>query len=273
MTSPDCRIRLLSEGDIDAALGLCRDAGWNQLAFDWLRLIRFQPTGCFAAVIDDNLVGTATTTSYGKDLAWIGMMLVDPKHQRRGIASELLRHSIDFLRNDGVESIKLDATPLGKTVYEHSGFQVESTFHRWRGRIDGPIDAARSETLDEERYVLDERAFGAGRRDFLNALAEESIVVTGPNAYGMLHPGYLATYLGPVVAADAGGAKEIILRLLKTVQGDVFWDVLDDNDAAVELARSLDFQIVRELTRMSIGPQRAAPEPTFQYAIAGPEVG
>src|SRR5215467_8460332 len=98
-------IRLLRESDIAAAMDLKRSAGWNQTEADWQTLLQHEPNGCFAAVLDDQLVGTTTTTSYGSELAWIGMVLVRPDQRRKGIATKLLETALDYLR---VSTVKLD---------------------------------------------------------------------------------------------------------------------------------------------------------------------
>src|SRR5215213_11315770 len=125
-------IRLLFETDIPAAMQLKETAGWNQTKEDWHRLLELDPNGCFAAVKDGRLVGTTTTTMYGKDLGWIGMVLVDPQQRRQGIATQLMNVALDYLK-DKVRTVKLDATALGKPVYEKFGFQVESVLERWSG--------------------------------------------------------------------------------------------------------------------------------------------
>ena len=73
-------------------------AGWNQTEADWRRLIKLEPNGCFAAIENDRLVGTTTTTTYGDELAWIGMVLVDPQHRRRGIATQVNRDGAGLSR-------------------------------------------------------------------------------------------------------------------------------------------------------------------------------
>jgi len=108
-------IRLLFESDIPAAMRLKEAAGWNQTEADWGRLLKLEPNGCFAAVENGQLVGTTTTTTYKEDLAWIGMVLVDPQHRRRGIATLLVETALAYL--DGkVGVIKLDATAEGSPV-------------------------------------------------------------------------------------------------------------------------------------------------------------
>src|SRR5678815_874884 len=127
-------IRLLFESDIPAAMRLKEAAGWNQTEADWRRLIKLEPNGCFAAMENDQLIGTTTTTTYEDDLAWIGMVLVDPQYRRRGIATRLMQMALAYL--DGkVAVVKLDATAEGNPVYEKFGFKTESLGERWRGSV------------------------------------------------------------------------------------------------------------------------------------------
>ena len=132
MHTPAIDIRLLFESDIPAAMQLKEAAGWNQTKADWRRLLSLEPNGCFAEVKDGRLVGTTTTTTYGNELAWIGMVLVDPQARRQGIATQLLKVAMDYLK-DRVATVKLDATAQGQPVYEGFGFEVESVVERWRG--------------------------------------------------------------------------------------------------------------------------------------------
>jgi len=90
-------IRLLLESDIPAAMQLKEAAGWNQTEDDWRRLLRLEPNGCFCAIKDGRFVGTTTTTTYGDELAWVGMVLVDPQHRRQGIAAKLMSVALDYL--------------------------------------------------------------------------------------------------------------------------------------------------------------------------------
>src|SRR6476659_1332584 len=126
------QIRLLFESDIAAAMRLKDAAGWNQTEADWRRLLLLEPHGCFCAIKDGRVVGTTTTTTYGEDLAWIGMVLVDPDYRGQGIATKLMNVALNYLK-EKVQTVKLDATPLGKPVYEKFGFQIESLVERWRG--------------------------------------------------------------------------------------------------------------------------------------------
>src|SRR5215216_2256343 len=170
------QIRLLFESDIPAAMQLKQAAGWNQTEEDWRRLLALQPNGCFAAMKDGRLIGTTTTTTYGNDLAWIGMVLVDPSERRQGIATKLMNVALDYL-NGKVATVKLDATAQGKPVYEKFGFQVESLVERWSGTR----KARNTETpkaLDhdaiQDLLALDRVAFNADRSKLIQELIDDA---------------------------------------------------------------------------------------------------
>src|SRR6185295_11353081 len=93
----EIEVGLLRESDLPAALRLKELAQWNQTERDWLRLLRLEPNGCFCVSLDGELVATTTTTTYGRELAWIGMVLVDPKRRQLGIATKLMQFTIESL--------------------------------------------------------------------------------------------------------------------------------------------------------------------------------
>lgn len=123
LCSDDILIRCMRSGDIAAGMRLKSIAGWNQTERDWKLFLDVNPDGCFVAECDGVVVGTVTTIVYEDRIAWIGMMLVDPVYRRQGIATRLMNHAVAWLGHD--ITIKLDATPLGKTVYDRLGFVEE----------------------------------------------------------------------------------------------------------------------------------------------------
>src|SRR3954465_3999251 len=124
-------LRYLTGADIPFADSLRASAGWNQTPGDWQRFIELSPRGCLLAECEGRPVATATTINYGRELGWIGMILVHPDVRRRGIARVLMQHSIEILQTAGVKSIKLDATPAGREVYLRMGFKDEYTLTRY----------------------------------------------------------------------------------------------------------------------------------------------
>lgn len=286
MTAP-LRLRGMRPADIAFADAVRALAGWNQTRDDWTRFLALEPAGCFLAEWNGQPAGTATTTIYGDNLAWIGMVLVHPEYRRRGVGRALLTHCLEFLRARGVRCIKLDATPAGQPVYEGLGFRPEWTLTRWEheaapnGRDpSAPLRAWRPEDL-AALAELDARAFGVPRTRLWEALVPRSQrlrVIERPAGEvagcGLLRKGARASYLGPVIAAGPADGLALIDALLRGHSGGaVYWDIPDGNRPAKDLARDLGFAAQRSLTRMFLGENRTSGNPAMQFALAGPEVG
>ncbi|MBO0698106.1 MAG: GNAT family N-acetyltransferase [Zavarzinella sp.] len=271
-------IRRLRATDIDAMLRLCALAGWNQTAQDVARFLALAPDGCFAACVGDLVVGTTTTTAYGTDLAWVGMVLVDPDFRRRGIATTLMETALRHLDRLGVRTVKLDATPAGRLVYERLGFVTEHVFERWSGPAPAACAPASEGTWDEIAEA-DRLAFGADRGALLRGLIADA----GPplltrnaqghmTAYAFRRPGTRAGYVGPVLADDAETAGIVLSAAAARLGGSVFIDIDPAFPRATGLMERLGFARQRELIRMRRGEQ--GPTTSFRvFAIAGPAVG
>lgn len=268
-------VRLLRESDIAGAMRLNQAAGWNQTPLDWRNVMRLEPEGCFGIESGGELVATATAVCYGTELAWIGMVLTHPDHRGRGYARALMEHSIAFLRSRGIACIKLDATDMGKPLYEKLGFVDEAPIERWSAiapPLLSPLPGQdREEAVD---FALDRAAFGADRKPLLEVLAQiESVATEGGYAFG--RPGATARYFGPCVAAGADAARRLAGSFLARHPGEkLYWDVLPGNPEAVKLAKAFDFAPVRRLTRMVIpGPRPLRHDDSKIFAIAGFEYG
>lgn len=263
----------------DVAFGsqLSAEAGWNQLDGDWQRLLGDQPDGCFLAEIDGRPAGTVTTTCYGTQLAWIGMMLVAPEFRRQGIATALMEHAVQWLQQRGVMCIKLDATPAGVHVYRQLGFQAEWQFQRYARPATGATihrgPGAEQEVDWTAVRHIDQQAFGVDRMVWLQRLASDSRCIVRGDGFAMLRPGRLAGYLGPVVATSRQAAHELIDQLVMAASGPLFWDVPGPNSTALSMAEEMGFSPVRELTRMWMGQQDIPGRLEWHWAIADPATG
>ena len=134
------RIRGMTVADIPLGMRLKEQAGWNQVEGDWKRLLDLQPDGCFVAELDGIPAGTVTTCRFGP-VAWVAMMLVDKSFRSRGIGRALMIRALDDLDSAGVRSTRLDATLLGRPLYESLDFAAEATVARYLGVVspaDGP---------------------------------------------------------------------------------------------------------------------------------------
>ena len=277
-------IRLLDEGDIHGAMRLKELARWNQTESDWRRLLWLEPRGCFCATVDELLVGTTTTTVYGNELAWIGMVLVDPEYRRRGIAKQLMRAALDYL-SERVATVKLDATPEGQPVYEHLGFKVESLVERWEG-IAHAAQADDCVTLEasarEELFTLDHGAFGTDRSRLIESLLADACVAPAVAAapegrlsgYALARRGTNAAYVGPLVTTRAEQHGTLLDGLLSQLAGQrVYVDLNTNFERGAEALAARGFVKQRDLLRMSYGAPSCAASSKSVFALAGPEVG
>jgi GNAT superfamily N-acetyltransferase len=267
-------VRRLGPPDIPGAMRLKEAAGWNQTEEDWRRILELEPEGCFGIEQDGRLVATATAICYGRELAWIGMVLTDPEFRGQGLAGQLLRQTLDFLDSRSVECVKLDATDMGRGLYRKFGFVDECAVERW---VRAPSPAATADIAGERGFdrEIDLRAFGAVRIRLLMRLAAGESISIPRSGYAMGRPGSNAAYFGPCVASSRATARSLVEWFLaRHSEAPVYWDLLPQNPEAVALAENFGFQRIRQLVRMARGNSCALQQNVREvYAIAGFEFG
>jgi GNAT superfamily N-acetyltransferase len=128
------RIRPFVTDHVAFGLALSREARWNQTEEDWRRALRLGGAGCFVAERDGEPVGTTMTCRFG-NVAWIAMVLVKASIRRQGFGAALLRHALDYLTGRGVDSIWLDATPLGQPLMRSSTSSSKGGFFAMRAAL------------------------------------------------------------------------------------------------------------------------------------------
>jgi GNAT superfamily N-acetyltransferase len=286
--------RPLTAGDIFGAQRLRELAKWNQTARDWENLLTFDASGCFAAEMDGRLVGTATTTRFAPrcgpgSLAWIGMVLVDPESRRHGIGSTLLKNCIAHLQAAGVETIKLDATPMGRPVYEKLNFVAEYSLERWEGKarslpppwLEGVKLAPIAERDLAELIRYDTPVFGCDRGAVLSAFwkTEPHVAVLARKGehlagYALSRPGSHFHQIGPVVADSPAISEALLVELLRKLDGRaVITDLLTSNPATTPVGQRCGLISQRPFLRMALGPNKSPGQPEKILAICCPELG
>jgi ribosomal protein S18 acetylase RimI-like enzyme len=147
---PPVVIRPLTDDDLDAVVGLSLRAWapvfasfaetlgsdiYPRVYPDWAtgqaRAVRDVCAGdhVFVAEVDGKVVGFSAVVVRDDDpkTGELDMLAVDPDHQRRGVGSALIRHSVDHLRRAGV--VVVDVATGGdvghepaRRAYEKAGF-------------------------------------------------------------------------------------------------------------------------------------------------------
>lgn len=272
-------IRTLNGTDIADLMALKEAAGWNQSVNDWARLLALEPAGCFGVELDGRVVASTTAVCYGRELAWIGMVLTLPEYRGRGLARALMEAALGWLSDRGVGWAKLDATAMGEPLYSKLGFETECGIERWFRQPGAMAIGDWSPGVWTGAPVFDADIFGAHREPLLGALASNEAAVAGDRcAYGMLRPGAGGSYFGPCVAEALPDARRLAgWFLARHAHEVVCWDLLPGNEAAVELAAEFGFEPVRRLKRMRKclrgGAQKVEVRADRVFAIAGFEFG
>ncbi len=275
-------IRPMTAADIPLGMRLKEEAGWNQTEADWLRCLELEPDGCFVAELDGVAAGTTTACIFGP-VAWIAMVLVDAAVRSRGVGTALMRHALSFLDSRGVRSVRLDATALGKPLYEKLGFVVEFELGRYAGTLpradavagvalalpehtEGLLQLDRSITATDRRKLL-LRLF-AERPEALRVVEQEGEV----EGFLTVRHGSRALQIGPCIATSAAGALLLADAWHRYAGQRVYIDIPTGNAAAVALARKQGLAVQRPLVRMCRG-EAIGERITGVWASSGPEKG
>ena len=291
--------RKLTVDDIPAGLRLCRIARWNQLAPDWELFLRLSPHGCRAAVCDGKVVGTVTTVNYEDRFAWVGMVLVDPEVRGQGIGTRLLQEAMNTLA--GVPSIRLDATPQGRPVYQRLGFEDEYELCRMQlaetmgGGFQGPGGTAPSGQLQPDELSVrpmrhedlatvaeaDRRVFGADRLEVLRWALRESPEYawiatdrSGLEGYCFGRHGFNFDQIGPVHSATELVSQRLVRACIAQKPGtQMIVDPLLHSHSWIDWLRQVGFVHQRPFTRMSLGENRHPGKTREMWTMFGPEFG
>lgn len=214
----------LAAADVDAALALSEQAGWGTRRADWKRLVEADAALAVGGYRGDELVATATVAEYG-DLGWVGCVLVDEDHRRRGLGTEIFEAAVDAA---GVPVLGLDANPAGKPIYEASGFEAVAKVRQYTGTPD-PARPPSVEAVDPSELdalvAFDRAHAGVDREWLLRSFAAD------PDAhlfvrrdgevegYALAHPDREGWNLGPVVAETPAAARALVRRAAAGIDG------------------------------------------------------
>ncbi len=280
------RIRTMHSADIPSAMRLKQLALWNQTRDDWRRFLALEPAGGFVATRAGRVVGTVTTCSF-RSVAWIGMMLVDPEHRRQGIGTRLMRTALGHLDDAGCTCVRLDATPMGATVYRPLGFHDDEEIVRVGWRPHGVYRMNPQVRVRDFRWQdwpslaeLDRATTGADRTKLLKRLLVErdtSVrVVGGPRCltgFALRRPGSRADQIGPLVALNEHVGRALLIDSLRGhPRCPVLLDIPAKHQHALAAIRQVGLTVQRSFMRMSRGVSRVDPSP-YLWAGSGPEKG
>jgi GNAT superfamily N-acetyltransferase len=262
----DCThsVRQMDRKDVDFAISLAREEGWNPGLHDADAFYAQDPDGFFIAEIEDEPVACSSMVRYGDTFAFFGLLIVRPDMRGRGyglaVTKAALAHAGDrTIGGDGVLAMQ-------QKYHDRLGFDIRYRNVRYRGTGGGTLPdrlVPASSVPFPNLVAYDAGIFSAARPDFLASwLAQEGATALalplpdgdGIAGYGMVRPCFEGSKIGPLFADTPTAAETLLDGLLAAVpDAPVFFDVPEPNPAAVALARARGMEQVFETARIYRG--------------------
>jgi GNAT superfamily N-acetyltransferase len=207
-----------TDADWQVFLALARAEGWR-VPKNELALYRGPLAGsAFVLRRGEEVYGFVTAVAYEKS-GWVGNLIVPPDCRGRGYGALLFDHAVDVLERQGVASIWLTASTLGRPLYEKKGFAVIDGVVRWTLKAEGRslIESGRTEMA--RLLASDALAWGESRHRLLASLAQQGQVFGFGGTVALLQGGDGMQVLGPWVSEELCPREN--RRLLLAVLGAV----------------------------------------------------
>jgi ribosomal protein S18 acetylase RimI-like enzyme len=251
-------IRRMIEADLDdagrvLAQAFQRASTWHSDLFIYLSL---QPDGIFIAHEDGEAIGMVCNLIY-PEYAAIGMMAVLPTKQRQGLGTRLMEHSLDWLDQQRVPLVVLDASPAGQSMYEKLGFrpcELVAVLQRqaWQA-YNHPSPGVQALNSNNLELITDRDAevFGTRREGLLRVLLDENPGRAWRVSDGDGNPGgYLIAQrqrIGPWVMFNERGAELLLEAALAAAYDGsmISITVPQENTASLSLLQAYGFTPTR----------------------------
>ncbi|MEU2654198.1 GNAT family N-acetyltransferase [Streptomyces sp. NPDC007325] len=227
-------VRRLGPTDLLACADLSENRGWLREEHKWGLLLT---AGTGYGIDDpdgDGLLACCVVTSYGPELAAIGMVLVAERYARKGVGRRLMRY---ILAEAGETPLTLYATANGQPLYEGLGFTEIGRAEMLKGRFSAAASApripVRPATADDLQEILrlDQEIFGLDRTPLITRLpafadhlrvAVEDGAITG---FAAAWPNMDTHVVGPLIARDTATAQALVASLAAATDRPLRTDV------------------------------------------------
>lgn len=285
----DLSIHPIRENDVEFVYELCKNEHWNYSRKRIERVHNYEPQGCFVALVNRKRVGHVFSVSCGK-VGWIGLLIVDKEHRRRGVGTLLMRKAMNYLIGLGVETIKLEAVPIIAELYHRLGFNTDFDSLRFKriNRKDNQskelnVNSIRKKEITEIAH-FDSEYFGANRTRVLCQLYEDNPELCFASRIKSKIAGFIMCYkmetgyrIGPWICNPRypKTAEELVQKCLETIEtnAELYVGVPAVNEKAVKLLLNLEFGLYSRSIRMHFGKKPNKERVEGIFSISGPENG
>lgn len=160
---------------------------------------------------DEKCIGVGAAFFYST-MAWIGYMGVDPLFQKKGVGIGILSNLMNYIKEREIQTIKLNASGLGKRLYSKMGFKEEYEVSLYKildeiQKSPFTFNLKLSKSIPKWVLDMDKQSFGGDRSSLLKLLLHYGkLIISENNGYGFV------TYnrVGPIIAESEDTAIEIV---------------------------------------------------------------
>jgi GNAT superfamily N-acetyltransferase len=218
-------VKKMSVEDFEFAVQLTDTQGWNFVAEDFKFMVDLEPEGCFVLFHDSERAGIVTSIGFGR-VGWLGNLIVEEKHRRKGAGALLVKHVINYLSSKNAGTVGLYAYIDAISFYEKLGFKCDSDFIVLGGKASTSTvetDLKEAGREDFQRIIdYDSHCFGASRKKLLEAILLNANNLRYLSAENGQISGYImakvyegVAEIGPLVCQR--GRCDIAINLVKAV--------------------------------------------------------
>lgn len=254
------KIAVMSEQELSTAIGWASDEGWNPGMHDTAAFYQADPTGFLAGKYDDQIIATISAVKYGQDFGFIGLYIVKNEFRGKGYGLALWNAAIESLAG---RNIGLDGVLAQQENYKKSGFKLAHRNIRFAGKSMNATPmmptVSAAQVAFEEIVAYDSQFFPDERSAFLKHwIAPENsqtLLVLDHSrivGYGSIRACERGFKIGPLNAETPEIAVALFSALSATTPAasDIFLDVPEPNQHAVQLIRHFNLSPVFETARM-----------------------
>jgi Acetyltransferase (GNAT) domain/Acetyltransferase (GNAT) family len=270
--------------------------GWNPGKHEYLPFYLANLNGHKGIFFNDKIIASLSAVRYSKDLAYLGIYIVDPNYREQGVGQILAKATLKELADCPL--IGINAVQQQVSNYQRKyGFVSSHSNSRWTGefKIQNNFVSRRSEMdikivgrdgLDINELIdYDASIFSVPRVKFLRKWIEmpESYLLAAIKSekicgYGVISKCINGYKIAPLFANDKEIAQRLYASFAYILQGKrniVQLDVPENNQTAVKLATQFGLYKTFETRRMYKSKEPLIEEPNNSnvYAITTLEIG
>lgn len=263
---PELTIRSMTRNEIDWAVDLAANEGWNPGLHDATAFHAQDPDGFLIGLLDGTPIGCISAINYEDIFGFVGFYIVLPDFRGQGYGMQLWRAAME--RMQGLV-VGLDGVFEQQENYRKSGFDFQYSNIRYEFlntlQDKAPHEAGlTAATADMVQDITDYEAelFPCGRRTFLkhwlslpDSLALVASAENGMSGYSVIRQCRTGYKIGPLFADDQQTAEKLFRSLCSSVSNQVpiYLDVPEINEPGMALAARYDMQRVFGTARMYAG--------------------